>query len=431
MTRIDTVNQNSQKQNDVSVAAFVGIDWADQKHAGALCPAGGRTESFELDQTAEAVDQWAGRMRKRFGGQPIAICLEQSKGALIYALMKYEFFVLYPINPKQSKRFREAMYPSGAKDDPGDAELILELLLKHRDKLHAWQPSDEQTRLIGILTEDRRNLVGECTRLTNALKSRLKQYYPLALEVLGELDTELACRFLLQWGSMEELQAEDPKEIADFYRVYRCRHPRLIAERLDKISQATPLTTDQAIVQSGRQLVRSLATQLLALLEPIREYDQKLSALMEKHPDREIFQSFPGAGDAMAPRLLAAFGTDRERLARAAEMQQISGIAPVTIKSGKTQRKVRRRWACNKFLRQTFHEFAQHSLGKSAWAKAYYDMMRSKGLKHHAAVRALAFKWIRILHRCWKNRTLYNEAHYFQQLSQRRSPLLQFMGSNT
>jgi len=68
-------------------------------------------------------------------------------------------------------------------------------------------------------------------------------------------------------------------------------------------------------------------------------------------------------------------------------------------------------------------------MSKSAWAKAYYDLIRSRGLKHHAAVRALAFKWIRIIYRCWKDRTLYNEAHYFQQLYKKRSPLLQFMGS--
>lgn len=418
-----------QKQQDVSFAAFIGFDWSDQKHAGAWCPAGGGVGTFELDQTPEAIDQWATAMRQRFGGRPIAVCLEQSKGALIYALMKYDFFVLYPVNPKQLKRFRDAMVPSGSKDDPGDARLILELLVKHRDRLHAWQPADEQTRLIGILAEDRRHLVGQCTRLTNALKSRLKQYYPLALELFGQLNTQLACQFLLRWSSLEELKREDPKEIEAFYRAQHFWQPKIISERLGKIAHAVPLTTDRAIVQSGRMLVRSLAAQLLALLEPIRQYDQKLAELMQQHPDADIFDSFPGAGDALAPRLLAAFGTDRERLERADQMQCISGIAPVTLKSGKTQRQVRRRWACNKFLRQTFHEFAQHSLAKSAWAKAYYDMMRDHGLKHHAAVRALAFKWIRILYRCWKDQTLYNEVHYFQHLYQKRSPLLRFMGS--
>jgi transposase len=425
------MKKDSPKQDDFQFAAFVGFDWADQKHAGAWYTASGPIKTFELDQTPEAIDQWATTMRERFGGQPVAVCLEQSKGALIYALMKYEFFVLYPVNPKQSKRFREAMQPSGAKDDPGDATVILELLLKHRDRLRAWQPDDEQTRLIGILAEDRRHLVDLRTGLTNALKSRLKQYYPLALEVLGELDTELACRFLLRWSSLEELQQEDPKEIESFYRLQHCYHPKLIAKRLEKISQAMALTTDHAIVEGGRSLVRSLAAQLLALLEPIKQYERKLADLFAQHPDRAIFDSFPGAGEALAPRLLAAFGTDRDRLENASDMQEISGIAPVTIKSGKTKYEVRRRWACNKFLRQTFHEFAQHSLAKSAWAKAYYDMKCDQGLKHHAAVRALAFKWIRILFRCWKNRTLYNEAHYFQHLYKKSSPLLKYMGGST
>lgn len=424
------MNQASKKQDEVQFAAFVGFDWADQKHAGALSPDGGRIEIFELHQTPEAMDQWATKLRQRFGGQPIAVCLEQAKGALIYALMKYDFFVLYPVNPKQSKRFREAMAPSGAKSDPADARWILDLLLKHRDRLHAWQPDDETTRLMGMLGEDRRHLIGGRTRLICALKSRLKQYFPLALDVLGELGSELACRFLLRWSCLEDLQQEDPQEVAEFYRDQHCNHPKLIAERLERIARATPLTTDRAIVQSGRMLVRSLAEQLLALIDPLKQYDCKLAELMAQHPDAGIFESFPGAGHALAPRLLAAFGTDRERLQDADEMQRISGIAPVTIRSGKMIR-VQRRWACNKFLRQTFHEYAQHSLAKSAWAKAYYDMMCAKGLKHHAAVRALAFKWIRILHRCWKDRTLYNEAAYFQQLYKRGSPILQFMATTS
>jgi len=423
------MNGNSPKPNDTRFAAFVGFDWADQRHAGASCSVGGPVEKFELDQTPQAIDQWAIAMRTRFDGRPIAVCLEQSKGALVYALMKYDFFVIYPVNPKQLKRFREALAPSGAKDDPGDAELLLELLMMHRDRLRAWQPDDEATRLIAVLSEDRRRLVGQRTALTNALKSRLKQYYPLAVEILGELDSELACRFLLRWDCLEAVAREAPQEIAAFYRAQHCNHPKLVAERLEKIAHATPLTTDPAIVQSGRMMVRSIALELLALIGPLKDYDKELAALMERHPDAEIFQSFPGAGDALAPRLLAAFGTDRERLQTAEEMQRISGIAPVMIQSGKTQRRVRRRWACSKFLRQTFHEFAQHSLAKSAWAKAYYDLMRARGTKHHAAVRALAFKWIRILYRCWKERTVYNEAHYFQHLYRRRSPLLKFMAS--
>ena len=418
---------NSTTEQDL--AAYVAFDWADKKHAGALCPAGGDVETFELEQSPQPIDDWAAKLRQRFGGRPVAVCLEQAKGALIYALMKYDFFVLYPINPKQLSRFREAMGPSGAKDDPGDADLLLELLTKHRDRLHPWRPGDATTRLIGQLSEDRRGLVESRTGLINALKSRLKQYFPLALEVLGELDTELACRFLLRWSSLEQLQQEDSQEIASFYHMMECYHPKLIEERLEKIAQATPLVNDSAIIASGQMLVQGLASQLLALIEPLKQYDLKLAELMKQHPDAEIFESFPGAGEALAPRLLAAFGTDRQGIDSSDQMQCISGIAPVTVKSGKVCH-VHRRWACNKFLRQTFHEFALHSLRKSSWAKAYYDMMRDRGLKRHAAVRALAFKWIRILYRCWKTRTCYNEVHYFQQLRKRQSPILKFMGTN-
>ena len=151
---------------------------------------------------------------------------------------------------------------------------------------------------------------------------------------------------------------------------------------------------------------------------------------MKRHPDAEIFKSFPGAGVALAPRLLAAFGTDRERLKIADEMQCLSGIAPVTVKSGKS-RHVHRRWACNKYLRQTFHEHALHSLLKSAWAKAYYDMMCARGANHHGAIRALAFKWIRIMQRCWQTRTRYDEAKYFQTLRERNSPILAFTATSS
>lgn len=426
------MHEDPGTHDDIPFAAFVGIDWADQNHVGACCPADAQhqIETFELAQTPESIDAWARELRQRFGDRPIAVCLEQSKGALIYALMKYDCFVLYPVNPKQLKRFRDAMEPSGAKDDPTDAELVLEMLLKHRDRLHPWQPDDEQTRLIGILVEDRRQLVDQRTRHSNALKSRLKQYFPLALEVLGELHTPLACQFLLRWSTFQQLTGEEPEVIADFYRAQHCYRSPLIAARLEKIALAQPLTTDKAIVEAGRLLVCSLAAQLLSLHESIQQYDLQLAQLMERHPDASIFDSFPGAGDALAPRLLAAFGTDRQRFDQAAQMQQISGIAPVTVRSGKMLHHSRRR-ACNRFLRQTFHEFANHSLAHSSWAKAYYDMMRAKGLKHHAAVRALAFKWIRILYRCWKKHTHYNEIHYYQQLVKQGSPIIQFIGSSS
>ena len=414
--------------NTLEFAAFIGIDWADSEHAVCLLEAGStKREHSTLKQTPEAIAEWAARLRTRFGGRPVALCIELTKGALIYAIMKYDFLNIYPINPKQLAKYREAMVPSGAKDDPGDAELLLDFLINHPDRLRPWKPDDERTRLIAILVEDRRNAVHMRTRLTNRLKARLKEYFPQAIELLGgDLSTQLACDFLLKWPSLDALKHAKRETIRKFYLAHNSRNMDTIQKRLDLIAKAQPLTTDSAIIESAVMQAQLLARQILQLIEPIGAYDRRIAQLMLQHPDADIFTSLPGAGEAMAPRLLAAFGTDRERFDSARQLQEYSGIAPVTKRSGKFKL-VHRRLGCPKFLRQTFHEFAGHSLHFCAWAKAYYDMQRLDGKKHHAAVRALAFKWIRILYRCWKDRVPYDEAVYLRALERKRSPLLHYL----
>ena len=145
--------------------------------------------------------------------------------------------------------------------------------------------------------------------------------------------------------------------------------------------------------------------------------------MFASHPDHDLFASFPGAGPVCAPRLAAAFGTDRTRWATATELQAHAGIAPVTERSGKACW-VHHRLACPKFLKQTFHEYADQSIRFSAWARAYYDQQRGRGNDHHAALRALAFKWMRILFRCWQDRTSYDEATYLDALRRRGSALV-------
>src|SRR6202165_1474835 len=115
-------------------------------------------------------------------------------------------------------------------------------------------------------------------------------------------------------------------------------------------------------------------------------------------PQKTTFFYSIGEKSGLVPRLIAALGTQRDRYQSASELQSYSGIAPVLASSGK-QHWVHWRWACPKFVRQTFHEWAAHSIGSSAWAKAYYEQQRANGKPRNTVVRALAFKWIRILQR--------------------------------
>lgn len=411
------------KPETFEIVAWVGLDWADEQHEVRLQAVGSQqVQSFVLPQRPEAVQEWVSQLRARFPHGQVAVALEQARGALIYALMNYDFLLLYPVAPKSLARYREAFYPSGSKSDPQDADLLLELVRSHRDRLRVWQPEDALTRQLRLLVEHRRKLIADRTRLTSRLTGLLKESVPQALEWAGQLGSLKAGEFLAQWTSLAAVQQADRSQLRHFYLAHGERDPRRLEERLNQIRQAQPLTSDPALLETSALMVSILAGQLGALLPALERLETAIAQLFSQHPDHDLWESFPGAGQALAPRLLVAFGSDRARFQNASEAQQFSGIAPVMECSGKICW-VHWRWACPKFLRQSFHEFAAHSIPWSGWAKACYLQQRSRGLGHHAALRALAFKWLRILYRCWQTRTPYDERLYLKALARRGSPL--------
>jgi len=407
------------------LVAWIGLDWADNLHQISIYDiASEQVENYALKHSAETLQRWLDDLRKRYNGGKVGVVLEQSRGAVLYALMSCDFVVLYPVNPHALASYRKAFYTSGAKDDPKDATLLMEMVRKHPERFRAWEAEDPDTRSLRLVVEARRKLVNQLTRCTNQLTSHLKSYFPQAIEWAGDLDSRQACDFLLEWPTLEALQQARPSRLRKFYFNYGRPRVETIQARLEQIKQALPLTQDPAAILAGSLMVRALAAQIRPLIAVIEEFDDEIKRLFQKHPDRQVFESLPGAGAVLAPRLLAALGADRERWESAAEIQTLSGIAPVTEQSGK-KRFVHRRLACPKFVRQTFHEFARSSIVWCDWAKAYYHHLIAHGKGRHAALRALAYKWIRILFACWKNRTPYQEDIFLKSLAQRGSPLSQ------
>jgi transposase len=405
-------------------AAFVGIDWADATHDVCLQAAGvAKRESLTLEHTPEAIEAWVHTLRTRFDGQPIAVCLELNKGPLVSALRKYDFLVLFPINPLTLARYREAFTPSRAKDDPTDAALQLELLLTHRDKLQPLQPQSPTMRALDQLVEHRRRVVNDKVRITNRLTSTLKNYFPQVLQWFQDKDTPIFCDFLSRWPTLKAAQLARRSTLDTFFRDHHVRSADVVAQRLHAIKAAIPLTTDEGVIAPNALLVQALVNQLRVTLEAIETFDRAIAQRAQSHPDFPLFQALPGAGPVFASRLLVAFGEQRERYASAAELQKYAGIAPVTERSGK-KAWVHWRLQCPKFLRQTFVEWAAESIRHSFWARIYYQQQRDKGKAHQAAVRTLAFKWIRILFRCWQDRTPYDEATYLHALNRRGSSLV-------
>jgi transposase len=156
---------------------------------------------------------------------------------------------LYPVPSTMTAKMREALYPSGAKDDPRDADLLLELLVLHRDKLRRLTPDNEATRRVQNLVEERRKLVEEKTAQLNRLTGYLKVYFPQMLEWFAMLDSKLVCDLLERWPSLEELQAVRAGEVKKFFRHRRGRHGELTEWRMQGISQATPAIRDRAVLK--------------------------------------------------------------------------------------------------------------------------------------------------------------------------------------
>jgi transposase len=414
----------SMQNPEPEFAAWLAIDWADKKHYWSLQVAGSNRkepERGELENTPEAVEVWAAELSRRFGGQPLAVALEQRRGALVAMLSKYGQLHLYPVHPATLADYRRAWQSSGSKNDRSDADLLLEVLCLHRDRLRRLEPDTTEMRWLQFLVENRRKLVDERTALSNQLTDLLKLYFPQILVWFSDVTSQLVEDLLGRWPTLGRLQAARPATLEKFFQEHHSRQDS-IGERIERIHQAIPATRDQAVIETARVMARAYVAQMACLREAIGELEQQIEEQAHQQPDWEIFDSFPGAGKVFAPRLMTTMGSRRDRFGSASEVQCFSGIAPVKEASGNSEW-VHMRWACSKFQRQSFHEWAGCSIQFCGWAKAYYDLKRSENKSHHTVVRALAFKWIRILYRCWKDRQLYREEIYLASLAKRNPSL--------
>ncbi len=407
-------------------AALIGIDWADQKHDICECPLHNKKISLSvISSQPKSIYSWAIDLKKRYPNQKVAIACELKKGPLIYALEQFDHIVIFPLNPATVAKYRKAFAQSGAKDDPSDAFIQFEMLDRHMDRLRPIEPEGADIRSLRLLSEYRRKLVQDRVDMTNRMSDLLKCYYPQVLDWFKEKDTLIFCNFLAKWPSLVEAKRARKSTFIKFFNENKSRYNAVNERRIAEIKSAFPLTEDPGIIEPSSIMIELLVPQLRSLIESIERMDNEIKTRYKQQNDKNIFDSFPGAGPQLAPRLLVAFGSNRSRYQDASEIQKYAGVAPVLERSGQKSW-VHWRHSCPKFLRQTFVEWAGQSVRFSFWAKAYYQQQIEKGKPHNTAIRSLAFKWIRIAFRCWKTYTPYDESKYLETLKERGSPLLAY-----
>ncbi|MCA9623704.1 MAG: IS110 family transposase, partial [Myxococcales bacterium] len=357
-------------------AAFIGIDWGDKKHDVCLTPAGREApeqrERSVLEHDPSQIAAWASRLKRRFKGGPIAVCLELSRGPLVSALLEHDIFVVFPVNPQSLAKYRQTFAPSGAKDDPSDAEFALDFLVRHRDRLRPLKLESTTLRMVREMVVSRRSLVHERVRVTNRLIHALKAYFPQVLDWFEDRSTEVFAAFLAHWPSLQAAKRARRPILEEFFRNHNVRYQAVVQRRIEAIKNAVPLTSDDAVIMANELLVMVLVRQLRALSQGIKDFDDVIAKLVAEHEDYHLFADLPGAGAVYAPRLLAAFGEDRQRFESARDVQCATGIAPVLERSGNSAW-THHRFRCHKFTKQTFVEWAAQTIPKSFWARAYYD----------------------------------------------------------
>ena len=405
--------------------ATVGIDWADQKHDVFVRFANGNSYRRKIGSRPEAIQEWLLELRSACAEGKIAIALEQRRGALFYQLCTHLNWIdLYPINPHSLSSFRLTFFSSRAKDDPIDGQLLEELVRTHCDRLRPYQAGVATERQLDLYCRQRRGLLGLATKTELKLISTLKQYFPVVVNLFDAvgMKSDIALNFLSRWQTLHELRRAKTHTVRSFFYAHNSRSQSLIEKRLQQIDEAHEVTDDPALIEPMVLMTKCLVGQLRQFNQTINEFDRKIKEIFKSHPDHFLFESLPGAGEKLAPRLLSLFGSDRSRWPDAADIQKYSGIAPVIERSGKSLW-VHRRLSRPIFICQTFHEFAQQSTRFSAWANQFYKRQCEKGKSHHSAIRSLAFKWIRIIFACWKANKPYDESFYVRALAKRNPSL--------
>jgi hypothetical protein len=406
-------------------SVLIGLDWAKRKHDFCLKTPEGDYESGQVEHDQSKLRQLIDSLSSRFEGRQICICMEAGRDPLLWLLETYEGVDLYVVNTATAARYRKTFTPSGDKNDQRDAASILDLFERHSEKVRVHKKSSLCARAMHQLSSARRNAVDRRTAVISSFREVLELYYPVAPKLFEDLSTGLALEFLKRWPDPKSLSKARESTLIDFFHKHRSRSQERIQKRLDKIAQSSPTIEDLTLLEVGRMRVSDHISQIQILNESIKRYEKQIEVVFEAHEQSSLFSQLPGAAKSLAPRLLAAFSLLEPR--DAIEMQTMVGIAPIRVQSGQSTKTFMRQ-RCPKFIRQSFHEFAGCSVNSSAWAKAYYDhMTKTKRCGAHAAKRALAFKWIRILFACWEKNEPYNEMKYIAGLQRRNSPLVKLI----
>jgi transposase len=401
---------------------YTGIDWSESKHDVAfLNQAGAVLGRLIIPHTPDGFQQFdTTRQKLGVATEECVVGLETSHNLLIDYLWARGYERVYVIPPNVTKSCRGRYRQSGAYTDQSAAYLIANLLRTDRHRFQPWHPDLPLTRHMRAKVSLLLHLTRSKVRLTNRLRAVLLRYYPAVVGVFSKLNQPVTLELIRTYPTPQAAAALSFEEFRAFARQHHYTQPKKLPGCYARLQTPQPEAAPE-IVHIYQEEAVILATLLLNIVRAEKATQKELKKLFVQHPDYEIFDSLPGAGDLLAPGLLVKFGDDRQRFPSAGSVQALAGTCPVTERSGK-RKFVKFRKACDREFRYIAQQWARHSLDDSVWACAYYQQVLARsGSKSHAH-RCLANRWLAILWTLWQTGEPYDEAYHLRQRAERSKP---------
>jgi transposase len=388
---------------------YVGIDWASTEHAICIVEANGRVvDRFTIGHSATGFDRLIARLARHAEPATLPVAIERPDGRLVDRLLEAGHPVV-PVKTTAIKAWREAEVGSGAKSDPGDAQVIADYLrLRDRD-LRRLTPFSDETRALRAVVRSRRDLVEARVAAGNQLRASLAAAWPGAGELFADITSEISLAFLARYPTAASAARLGEARMAMFLKKHSYSGRRSAAELLERLRGAPAGLAAGPESQAWRDVVLAMVRVIRALNCSLRDLDRSVVTHLGEHPDAGIFRSLPRAGQVNAAQMLAEWGDCREAYDGPEAVAALSGMAPVTRRSGK-HLAVGFRWACNTRFRNAMATFADNSRHASPWAASVYRAAIGRGADHPHAVRILARAWIRVIYRCWVDGVAYDPA---------------------
>jgi hypothetical protein len=389
---------------------FVGHDWAEDHHDVFVEDADGKTLARARVPEGVAGIARVHELIADAGAEPdeVVVATETDRGLFVGALVAAGYEVV-AVNPMSAARYRERHSTSGAKSDPGDAYVLAEIARLDRHNHRPIAGDSDLAEAIKVLARAHQSMIWTRQRQINQLRSTLREFYPGALEAFESLSSPDALAVLAAAPTPTRGRQLSRSKIASVLRrAGRVRHLERRALEIHTALRTEQLSAPDPIAEAMGAAVAASVAVIVELGAQITRLEAELGDRFDQHPDAKIIRSLPGLGMTLGARVLAEFGDDPNRYNDAKSRKNYAGTSPITRASGK-HHVVLARYARNKRLADACYLWAFCSLTASPGARAFYDQRRAAGDTHNRALRALANRWIGILHGCLRHGTLYDE----------------------